>query len=146
MEKTPNTKRLCRGPAAFGLTNNPEESTTDANDMYHFFGNYVARSEGVQRISKTLKENKGWICVKNAMTVDWLTYAICSVANHMHSKEQSLGTFAKKCREADCHLTNTEHYSPWMQTAEGCIKVVKRGSSRKMLRTGLPKRLWDYSL
>ena len=52
-----------------------------------------------------------------------------------NSKTQSLGTFAKKCREADCHLTNTEAYSPWQQAAEGCIKEVKRGLSRKMLRT-----------
>ena len=65
MKNTTNTKRLYRRPAAFGLTNNPEESTSDTNDMYHFFGNYVARSEGVQRISKTLKENKGWLYVKN---------------------------------------------------------------------------------
>ena len=63
-----------------------------------------------------------------------------------NSKEQSLGTFAKKCRKADCHLTNTEPYSPWMQATEGCIKEVKRGLSRKMLRTGSPKRLWDHSL
>ena len=29
------------------------------------------------------------------------------------SKEQSLGNFARKCREADCHLVNTKPYSPW---------------------------------
>ena len=28
------------------------------------------------------------------------------------SKEQSLGQFATKCREADCHFVNTLPYSP----------------------------------
>ena len=38
-----------------------------------------------------------------------------------NSKEQTLGKFKKKCKEADCHLVTTEPYSPWMQAAEGCI-------------------------
>ena len=63
-----------------------------------------------------------------------------------NSKEQTLGNFARKCREADCHLTTTEPYSPWMQAAEGCIKHCKQGSARKMLAKGSPKRLWDHSL
>ena len=46
-----------------------------------------------------------------------------------NSKEQTLGEFRKKCNNADCHLTSTEPYSPWMQAAEGCIKECKRGSS-----------------
>ena len=29
-----------------------------------------------------------------------------------NSKEQSLGKFRRKCREVDCHLINTEPYSP----------------------------------
>ena len=29
-----------------------------------------------------------------------------------NSKEQSLGKFASECFEADCHLINTDHYSP----------------------------------
>ena len=36
-----------------------------------------------------------------------------------NSKEQTLGKFASKCREADCHLVTTDPYSPWMQVAEG---------------------------
>ena len=39
-----------------------------------------------------------------------------------NSEEQTLGKFARICREADCHLVTTEPYSPWMQAAEGCIK------------------------
>ena len=37
-------------------------------------------------------------------------------------KEQTLGKFAKKCREADCHIVTTDLYSPWTKAAEGCIK------------------------
>jgi hypothetical protein len=62
------------------------------------------------------------------------------------SKEQTLGEFRQKLREADCHHRVTEPYSPWQQAAEGCIHELKRGSSRKMLRTGSPKPLWDHSL
>jgi hypothetical protein len=40
----------------------------------------------------------------------------------------------------------TEPYSPWQQAAEGCIREIKRGSSRKMIRTGSPKPLWDHCL
>ena len=61
-----------------------------------------------------------------------------------NSKEQTLGKFAKKCREADCHIVTTEPYSPWMQAADGCIKKTKLGSSRKMLKSGSPKALWDH--
>ena len=63
-----------------------------------------------------------------------------------NSKEQSFGNFARKCREADCHLVNTEPHSPWMMAAEGCIKELKPGSSWKMLKSGSPKRLWDHAI
>ena len=63
-----------------------------------------------------------------------------------NSKEQSLGQFAKKCREADCHLVNTEPYSPWMMAAERYIKELKQGSSRAMLSSGSPKLLWDHCI
>ncbi len=62
------------------------------------------------------------------------------------SKEQSLGKFLKKCKEDDCPLVNTEPYSPWQQASKGGIKEIKRGSSRKMMKTGTPKRLWDHSI
>ena len=63
-----------------------------------------------------------------------------------NSKEQTMGKFAKKCREADCHLTTTLPYAPWMQAAEGCIGVCKRSSSRRMLKYSSPKTLWDHCL
>ena len=63
-----------------------------------------------------------------------------------NSKEQTLGKFANKCREADCHLVTTEPYSPWMQAVEGCIKQTKLGSSRKILKSGCPRPLWDHCI
>ena len=62
------------------------------------------------------------------------------------SKEQALETFKQKCREADCHLVVTEPYSPWQQAAEGCIKQLKRASSRKLISSGAPKKLWDHCI
>ena len=62
------------------------------------------------------------------------------------SKEQTLGKFCKKVREADCHLKTTEPYSPWSNAAEGGIRELKHGRGRKMLKTRAPKRLWDDCL
>ena len=62
------------------------------------------------------------------------------------SKEQTKGEFRQKLKEADCHPRVTEPYSPWQQAAEGCIRELKRGSSRKMTKTRSPKCLWDHCL
>ena len=62
------------------------------------------------------------------------------------SKEQTLGEFRRKLREADCHLRVTEPYSPWQQAAEGYIRELKRGVSHKMIKTGSPRVLWDHCI
>jgi hypothetical protein len=62
------------------------------------------------------------------------------------SKEQTKGEFWRKLKETDCHPRVTEPYSPWQQAAEGCICELKRGSSRKMIKTRSPKCLWDHCL
>ena len=62
------------------------------------------------------------------------------------SKEQTLGDFRRKLCEADCHLRQTEPHSPWMNVTESCIRELKRGTSRKMLKTGSPKTLWDHCI
>jgi hypothetical protein len=61
-------------------------------------------------------------------------------------KEQTKGDFKRKLREADCHTRQTEPYSPWQQAAEGCIRELKRGASRKMIKTGSPRVLWDHCI
>ena len=58
-------------------------------------------------------------------------------------KEQTLGTFRKKAREANCWIKQTEPYTPWSNSAESAIRKLKKGSDRKMLKTHSPKRLWD---
>jgi hypothetical protein len=61
-------------------------------------------------------------------------------------KEQSKGGFKRKLREADCHTRQTEPHSPWQQTAEGCIRELKRGVSCKMIKTSSPRVLWDHCI
>ena len=63
-----------------------------------------------------------------------------------NAKEQTLGDFRKKLREVDCHVKRTEPHSPWMNACETQIRELKRGSSRKMLKTQSPKKLWDHCL
>jgi hypothetical protein len=62
------------------------------------------------------------------------------------SKEQTLGEFKKKAREAGIYIKQTEPYSPWQNAAEGAIREVKRGSGRKMVKAKSPAKLWDHCL
>ena len=43
-------------------------------------------------------------------------------------------------------LDQYEPYSPWSQLAEGCIRELKKGSSRKMIQKGSPQHLWDHCI
>ena len=63
-----------------------------------------------------------------------------------NSKGKSLGKFRQKCREVDCHLVKNEPYSPWQQAYGGCIKELKKASSRKLISSGDPKKLWDHCI
>ena len=62
------------------------------------------------------------------------------------SKEQNLGDFARKLRNAGCHRKQIEPHSPWMNLCEGEIRELKRGLTRKMLKRNVPKKLWDHCL
>ena len=78
-----------------------------------------------------------------------LLFARDGVPNKMimdGAKEQIMGEFRRKCREADCHVRQTEPYTPWSNAAEGVIRELKKGVARKMLETKAPKRLWDDCL
>ena len=57
-----------------------------------------------------------------------------------------MGKFASKCCESDCCLVNTEPYSPWTMDEEGCIKQLKQGLSWKVIKSAIPKRLWDHCI
>ena len=62
------------------------------------------------------------------------------------SKEKNLGDFSRKLRDAGCHRKQIEPHSPWMNLCEGEIRELKRGSTRKMLKQNVPKKLWDHCL
>ena len=62
------------------------------------------------------------------------------------SKEQTMGEFKRKVREMDCHIRQTEPYSPWQNAAEMCIRELKRGSGRKAAKAKSPKKLWDHCI
>lgn len=63
-----------------------------------------------------------------------------------NAKEQLKGLFRKKCRDMGIERRPIESYSPWMNGAEDAIRELKRGSSRKMMRSGAPLKLWDHCL
>ena len=62
------------------------------------------------------------------------------------AKEQVMGMFRRKCREAGVHVKQTEPYTPWSNAAESAIRELKKGVGRQMVRSKAPKRLWDDCL
>ena len=66
---------------------------------------------------------------------------ICDNAN-----ETILGKFNRNLKEASCHLRQTELFIPWLNAAKREIKEPKKGSSRNLIKSGTPKRLWDACL
>ena len=62
------------------------------------------------------------------------------------SKEQTLGTFRKKCREADCPIKQIEKDSPFANSAEREIREIKKGAGVKMTQKKAPKKVWDDCL
>ena len=73
-------------------------------------------------------------------------YAVTTEMVMDGSKEQNLGKFHQKWKDTCCYEHQTDTYSPWSNAVEGTIREVKKGSSRKMIKTGTPKCLWDHSL
>ncbi len=62
------------------------------------------------------------------------------------SKEHTLGKFCQKPQDAGCEKKTTESFSPWQNAGEWEIKDIKKGASRKLLLTNMPRRLWDNGL
>ena len=62
------------------------------------------------------------------------------------SKEQTLGSFRKKCQDPDLHIKHTETYSTWKLQAGGNIRELKKSAERKIVWEGTPKRVWDNAL
>ena len=62
------------------------------------------------------------------------------------AKEQIMGEFRRKAKEAGCRVKQTEPHSPWQNAAEHNIGELKKGAGRKMARSKCPKNLWDHCL
>ena len=59
------------------------------------------------------------------------------------AREQVMGEFRQYARQADCHVKQTEPYSPWQNAVEGTIRELKKSSGRKVIKVNSPKKLWD---
>jgi len=59
------------------------------------------------------------------------------------AKTQIHGEFKKKCRESGCHIKQVEPYSPWSNSCEVGIKMLKQASGRDLRQSKCPKVLWD---
>ena len=62
------------------------------------------------------------------------------------SKEQTLGEFRKKARDAGVRIVQTEPYTQRSNYAEAAIRELKKSVRRKMAATNCPKILWDDCL
>ena len=60
------------------------------------------------------------------------------------AREQAMGKFKHKTRQADWHVKQTEPYSPWQNEAENTIRELKKGAGRKLIKFNSPKKLWDH--
>ena len=60
-----------------------------------------------------------------------------------NTKEMILDEFDRKFKEASCHLTQTVPFSRCLSVAEREINELTKGSGRKLIKSGTPKRLWD---
>ena len=49
-------------------------------------------------------------------------------------KEAKQGTYLLGSRGADCHVNQTEPYSPWQNAAVGTIRQLKKSAGRKMIK------------
>jgi hypothetical protein len=51
------------------------------------------------------------------------------------SKEQILGKFCHKCRQAGLHVKQTKPYTPWLNAMEGAIHELKQGAGHEMVHS-----------
>ena len=62
------------------------------------------------------------------------------------SKEQTLGKFKSKCRQAGCQVKQTGPYSAWSNPCEFAIKEVKLVAGMDLRLSKCLKVLWDDCL
>ena len=56
------------------------------------------------------------------------------------AREQVMGDFRCKARQADCHVKQTVPYSPCHNAAECTIWELKKSAGRKMIKANSPKK------
>ena len=66
---------------------------------------------------------------------------ICDKANEM-----IFSKFTRKLKEISYHFKQTEPFTPWLNAVKREVKELKKGSSRKLIKSSTPKRLWDDCL
>ena len=64
----------------------------------------------------------------------------------MKKKHETHEALLGPIKEVDYLLKQIKPHLPWINTTEPGIRKLKRGSSRKMIKSQSPKKLWDYCL
>ena len=85
-------------------------------------------------------------CAHDALSLLFKKDGVPSTMVMDGSKEQTLGSFRAKCRQAGCHVKQTEPYSPWSNSCEVAIKELKGAAGRDLRASKCPKKLWDDCL
>jgi hypothetical protein len=62
------------------------------------------------------------------------------------AKAQVEGGFRRKLRDAGCHIKQTKPHTQSSNMGEGAVREFKKGVVRQMMRSGCPKRFWDYCI
>ena len=76
----PDCKKLGRGPRAYVKTTKRE---CGLNELCKFLVTHVAGSDGVRRIERILKTNKGASYFPDVMTLEHVTYVVWTMENHI---------------------------------------------------------------
>ena len=63
-----------------------------------------------------------------------------------NAKEMILGEYNRKLKEASCHMRQLEPFTPCLNAAKREIMELNKGSGRRLIKSGTPKRLWDDCL
>ena len=63
-----------------------------------------------------------------------------------NAKEMILEEFNQKLNKALCHLKQMEPFTPWLNAAKREVNELKKRSSRKLIKSITPKRLWNDCL
>ena len=107
--------------------------------IHHLPLQYLREAIGVHRFAT----NFGWSC-SFPMKLKREAHEALSLFVQWDGVSSAIiiiGEFNRKLKEASCHLIQTEPFTP--NVAERERKELKRGSGRKLIKSGSPKRFWE---